>query len=278
MAKRKKSTRHHKPVEEQPKGDFAALADHAAENPWLYIGSVVVILLCVAVGVMFRLHMRSVDKDVATAYARALDHDEPADVIEALKPLAEESSDVAVEVLYVLGEKSYGAEDYEGARAAFERLRTEHSDSPLVSNAVEGLGFIAIDENDYAQAIGYFQEIQKNWPDSFAAQRQPYNIARSHEWAGQLEEAVAAYSEQTLVFPDSNVARNAQTALDRLRQAHPELQEEMTPIDDLFGDTGLLQGAGTTAEATSGEEDAPDETQELLLELPTGDSATDSAQ
>lgn len=213
--------------EDQPKaqGDFAALVEQFKENPALYVGAAVFIVLCLVAGVLYRAHRESVERDLYTAYAEAIAKEDPAERLAALEPLVDANGpeEVMAEVVYVTAETAYWAQDLNKAKALYQRVRTEYPDSPYVPDAVEGLGYIAEDSDDLATALSTYQEIEQLWPTSFTARRQPLNKARVEEEQGNLEAAVQAYREQTTVFPESNVAREAQAALDRLGKSNPEL-------------------------------------------------------
>jgi hypothetical protein len=61
--------------------------------------------------------------------------------------------------------------------------------------------------------------VMQTWPESFAALRQPLNIARCLEAQGDAEGAIARYREQLEMFPESSASDKAQIALDRLAAA-----------------------------------------------------------
>ena len=213
--------------DDQPKakGDLAALVEQVKENPALYIGAAVFIVACLVAGVLYRAHREAVERDLYSAYAAALDKEDPAERLAALEPLLDKNGPSAAmaEIVYVTGETAYWAKDYEKAKSLYERVRTEFPDSEYVPNAVEGLAYIEEDVGDYDNAFSTYQEITQKWPTSFAARRQPLNVARVEEKRGNLDAAIQSYREQTTMFPDSNVAREAQAALDRLGTSNPEL-------------------------------------------------------
>jgi len=213
--------------DDQPKaqGDLAALVEQVKQNPALYIGAVVFIVICLVAGVLYRAHRDAVKRDVYSAYAAALDKQDPKERLAALEPLLEKNGPSAAmaEIVYVTAETAYRAEDYEKAKALYERVRTEFPESEYVPNAVEGLAYIEEDAGEYDAALSTYQEVTQKWPTSFTARRQPLNVARVEEKRGNLEAAIQSYREQTTMFPDSNVARDAQAALDRLGKSNPEL-------------------------------------------------------
>lgn len=217
---------------EEKKGDFEALLDSVQENPLLYGAFVAFILVCGLAGVVYRVHARDVEREVATEYLHALDAETPAEQAEALEALATGKSGLAAEALYMQGEAAYRADDREGAAAAFKRLRETFPDSPFTPDAVEGLGAIEEDRNSFDEALARYREVLDTWPGSFTAKRQPFNIGRCQERAGNHAEAVEAFRDQLDLFPGSTVAGHAQHKLDRLRVSHPGLFPEVAATAD----------------------------------------------
>jgi tetratricopeptide (TPR) repeat protein len=209
----------------KPQGDLAALVEQFKENPALYIGAAVFLVVCLMAGILYRAHREAVARELYTNYAAAMNKEDPTERLAALEPLLDTNGpeEAMAEVVYVTAETAYWAHDYEKAKSLYERVRTEFSESPYVPDAVEGLGYIAEDNEDFDAAASAYQEISQLWPTSFTARRQPLNLARVEEKRGNLEAGVQLYREQTTIFPESNVAREAQAALDRLGKSNPDL-------------------------------------------------------
>lgn len=220
--------------------DWQALADHARENPVLYAAAVVFLVFCALVGVLYRVHTNSVEREVTGLYARALDETDPARRIEALDAVAKRKSRLAPEALYLQGETAFKNRDYLTAGLAFERLRKDFPDYTHTPDAVEGLGFIEEEKGNYEAAAAYYREVLDKWPGSFAGRRQQLNLGRCYEQLNQPQKAVESYREQMTMFPGSNVARRAQTALDRLRTKHPELFPQ-APVVGVTTPEGVLE-------------------------------------
>jgi TolA-binding protein len=141
----------------------------------------------------------------------------------ALGEITKGSSKYLAEALYMQGHAALDSEDYETAEFAFSTLREKHPDFEFTPDGVEGLGAIHEILGDYTAAIAVYKDIQAIWPDSFAARRQPFNLARCHEENDNEEEALAAYENQLNVFPGSNVAAHAQQKIDELHTRNPTL-------------------------------------------------------
>lgn len=267
----------------KPQGDLSALVEQFKENPALYVGAVVFIALCLVAGLLYRAHRNSVERDLYTSYAEAVQKTDPAERLAALEPLLETNGpeEVMAEVAYVTAETAYWAQDTDRAKTLYERVRTEYPESPYVPDAVEGLGYLAEDAGELEAALSAYEEIGQLWPTSFTARRQPLNVARVQEKLGNLEAAIQSYREQTTVFPESNVAREAQAALDRLGKSNPELftPAEIEPSEMVEVDIPALSSQPTVENAPAAE-DMP--ALELKLDAPspgtTGEGLEQSAE
>lgn len=217
--------------DEKPKqDDLTQLIADVKERPLVYGGIAAFLLVCLLAGFLWRANAVAQRKDVVTAYAQALDKQEPSERLAALEPLTQGIAKNSDEVIYMAAETAYKAGQYDKAKASFERLRNEFKNSPFTPDAVEGLGYVAENSKDYDAAIGYYKEVQTTWSDSFAARRQPMNIARVEVQRGKLAEAIAAYNEQLQLFPGSSLAQEASAALTRLEKSNPELFPKAEPI------------------------------------------------
>ncbi|HIA46655.1 MAG TPA: tetratricopeptide repeat protein [Candidatus Hydrogenedentes bacterium] len=229
-------THHHN---EEPESDQQSLVNHAKENPMLYVGGIAVIAFVVIATLLFRLNSDLKSRDQASVFAAALDIEDPMEKMEALGEITKDSSKYIAEVLYMHGHAAMESEDYETAKASFTTLRDKHPGFEFTPDGVEALGAIHEINSDYEAAIAVYKDIQATWPDSFAARRQPFNIARCHEENDNPDEALAAYQDQLQTFPGSNVAAHAQQKLDQLRAKNPTLA--LSPVE-----TPLLEAAPDT--------------------------------
>ncbi|NUM53387.1 MAG: tetratricopeptide repeat protein [Candidatus Hydrogenedentes bacterium] len=219
--------------------DITQLLQDVKERPLVYGGIAAFLLVCLLAGYLYRANAVSNRRDLVTAYAQALDKEETADKLAALVPLSDAAGKQNDEVVYMTGEIAYRAGEYDKAKAAFERMRSDFKESPYTADAVEGLGNIAENAKDYDAALTYYKEVRDSWSTSFAARRQPLNIAKLEERRGNLAEAVAAYREQMQVFPGSTIDEEARAALARLERSNPELFpkiETAAPVAPVVGD------------------------------------------
>lgn len=228
--------------EEQTTGDWKALARHAKENPVLYSIAVGFIAFCALFGTLFRMNATQQEREITAQFARALIEESPADQVAALEPLTQKKTKLRAESLYMMGEAAYQARDGVKAEQAFERLRAEYPDFEYTPDAVEGLGFIAEERENYGEAVARYREVQEKWPEAFAGRRQGFNLGRAQERAENLSEAIESYRSQLELFPGSTVARRAQEALSRLRGSHEELfLAESAIVPDSTGGVSIVE-------------------------------------
>lgn len=200
-----------------------AIVTHVQMNPWPYIGGIGFVLLVLVVTGFYRVSQASAYNTAADEFARALDLEGPAERATALGALAEEGTPLTARALYMQGEAALEAGDSEGAKAAFTKVREQFPDFKFVPESVEGLALITEDAGNFSAARGLYEEVVAKWPNSPAAKRQPFNIARCLEAEGQMAQAVERYRDQLEVFPGSSIAARAQIRLDELRVSNPEL-------------------------------------------------------
>lgn len=216
---------------EEPASDWTALGRHVQDRPGLYIGAIAFVLIVLAATGIYRAVQASTLRTASTEYAAALAMEDPAARATALAAVAKSGSQFAARALYLQGESALDAGNREEARAAFEELRDRFPTFEFVPDAVEGLGFINEDTGQFASARTLYQEVAAKWPESAAALRQPYNIARSYEGEANLSSAVEQYRKQIETFPGSTVSVRAQQRLDELRESNPDLFPAEQPVE-----------------------------------------------
>ncbi|NIA14167.1 MAG: tetratricopeptide repeat protein [Nitrospiraceae bacterium] len=273
MATKAKQNRKKADVLDHPRdmGDWGKLIDQVKENPVLYGACAAFVVLCIVATVLYRMRGETGRREEMTEFARAVGSEEPGTRVAELEAISGGKSASGVRALYMLGEAAYEAKEYDKAKEAFERLRQEFPEAPSVPDAVEGLGSIAENADDYAGAIAAYTEILEKWPNSVAARRQQINIGRCYEELEQFGEAVAAYQAQLERVADSVFNAQAETALDRLRESHPDLFPEEEAEIELV-EPGAEAPVETPAEApaeASAEEAAEASAEEVVEEAPT---------
>ncbi len=214
-------------------GDFAAVAEHMKQNPIIYGVGAVFVALCVVAGVIFNLNSRVKERELTTKYIRALENEDASMKVTALEAIVSSGKGTINEgIIYLAAESAYKAKEYSKASDLFTQLRDDFPESKFVPDAVEGLGYIAENAENYDGAIDFYNEVINTWPESLAGYRQNINIARCYEKADRLKDAIKAYQRELAVFPGSSVYNEAQAALDRLREKHSELftEPEVTAI------------------------------------------------
>jgi tetratricopeptide (TPR) repeat protein len=258
-------------------------------NPLPVVIGIAVVLVCLAAGGAIQLSRMAAEADAATAYANAVFEEDEEARYTALETASKYDSPWGVEALYLLGEEAIAKSEWDKARTAFEQVVSNHADSPLAPRAAEGLAFIDEANGAYEQALEGYRKVAANWPDSFAGRCQPYNIARVLETLGQMRDAVASYKNQAVVFKDSKIAEEANTALDRLRISHPDLfadeaAAEAAPVVDGAAapatEAASAEAAPATTEpAAASEAPAPAaDAAEPVAETPAAEPAPAAAQ
>lgn len=223
MAVEKRKSRFEEVIEPAPKSDVEALIGHIKQNPLLYGAAVLVIVLAAIAGVVYRATGEQKLQEVATAYAKALENEDPGLRATELEQIDAQGTELEAEVKYMLGESAYAAEDLDKAKQAFQTVVEKFDASPFAPKALEGLGAIAEDEQKYEQALEYYQRIISKYGSEFLAFVQHVNIGRVQEKLGKFDEAYKAYTEQQTNFPKSKAADEATASLAKLRVTHPEV-------------------------------------------------------
>ena len=222
------------PEPQHTRSDWHALVESVRDHPAAYIAGAAFVAVVIIIVAVYQKVSETHIQAQNSALAGALSEEDITLRLDSLTKIAA-SPDVTDEAVYLLGETAFDAENYDEARKAFERVRDEFPQSQYVPTAVEGMADIEFEQGNHEAALKLYQEIRDRWPDSFAARRQLLNIGRTQEKLGHLPEAVAAYQEQVSAFAKSATASMAQQALDRLKEAHPELFPEEpapAPVED----------------------------------------------
>ncbi|HOJ69203.1 MAG TPA: tetratricopeptide repeat protein [Candidatus Hydrogenedentes bacterium] len=233
MARPRKTSHRLQDVEQEvskPVTDLERLYKHVLENPWLYVGGVVFVIVCVLAGIAAQAVTRNNAARSAEEYVRAALKEDPAARMDMLAAAAENAGKWSDETLYLAGEAALEAENYEKAREFFNTLCEKYPRSIYVPRAKDGLAFIEEGQGNVAQALESYKKLVLDFPTDYLVQLRWYDIGRLQEKAGNLQEAVESYRRQTEVFPETTAARRAQGALDRLKKDHPDLfPEEQKP-------------------------------------------------
>jgi len=227
MAEEKHPTRHGGAHDvDVPETDLQAFFGHVRENPLVYAGAIGFVVLVLLVTLIYGVAQESARQSAASAYLEATEPEDPSERVARLGEVAGSGTYLDARALYLQGETAIDARDYDTAREALTRLRETYPGFEFLPDAVEALGFIEEEQDRYTQARTFYEEVEEKWPESPAAQRQPFNIGRSYESEDDIEAAVEAYRRQLEVFPGSTVALRAQQRLNALRETHPDLFEE----------------------------------------------------
>ena len=206
--------------------ELAGIALRVQANPLPYAAGLLVILASLAAGGLYQLLQAAQSKDASTDFASAVFTEDEAARIAALEAVADKQHAWSDEALYLLAEERLAKKELDAAAQAYQDLLSSHPESEWAPRAAEGLAYIDELNGVLVDAIGGYERVRDQWPDSFTARLQPYNIGRASESMGDMARAVDEYERQLAVFPESRISAKAQTALDRLRRSNPELFPE----------------------------------------------------
>jgi tetratricopeptide (TPR) repeat protein len=211
--------------------ELANIALRVQSNPLPYAAGVVVILASLAAGGLYQLLQTAKAKDASTDFASAAFVEDEAARLAALEDVGGKNHAWSDEALYLVAEERLAKKELDAAAQAYQQILASFPDSEWAPRAAEGLAYIDELNDVLIDAVTGYERVRDQWPDSFVARLQPYNIARACESMGDMERAVKEYQLQLTVFPESKVAEKAQVALDRIRGTHPALFGD-TPTDD----------------------------------------------
>lgn len=213
-------------AEQETGGDWQQLILYVRQNPRVVAASAGFVVLCLVAGGFYSLHSMAKDREVMSEYAKALDNEDAGTRASALEQVAAGDNRWQAEALYVAAESAVEAKAYDNARANFQKVLDEHPKSQYAAPSAEGLAFLKENAGDLEAALAGYTEVFATYDDSFIGRRQPFNIARVNEALGNLTEAISFYEQQVELFPESGIASRAQAALARLRNEHPDLFPE----------------------------------------------------
>ena len=282
--RKKKPEVEHLLIHEEPKTEWQKALAHLEDNYKLYIAGVIFLVLCIAVGALIKGATVLKERERTTSYAEAVLVEDPEERLAKYDEVVDSLGHWTPEALYRMGETAIQAEDFAKAEEVFQKLVAEYPNSEYVPNAVDGLAFVAWNNGDLEGALKGFQQVAQNWPGEFVGRRKHYEIGQVLEEMDRIEEAIAAYKKQVALFADSAVARKSQTALDALKEKHPEFfPEEEGEEETELGEEAVaeVEEATTTEESSTVDEaaavveDAVEAVEEAVAaeEVPVADEA-----
>ncbi|MCK5863453.1 MAG: tetratricopeptide repeat protein, partial [Candidatus Hydrogenedentes bacterium] len=250
-------------VHEEAKTEWQKALNHLEDNYKLYLAGAVFLLLCAAVGAFIRLNTAVKDQEASTAYAEAVLEEDAALRLEKYGDNMDVLGRWSPEALYRMGETAIEAEEYDRAEEIFTQFTATYPGNEYLPNVVDGLAFLAWNKGDLEAALQGFERVAQEWPGDFVGRRKYYDIGQVLEELDRLEDAIAAYKKQIVLFPESSVQRRSQQALDALKEEHPDLFPEEEGEEDIATEetaevTGS-EGEVVNVEAVAAEDTAADE-------------------
>lgn len=240
---------------EKPSAFTKAMA-HVLENPTTYAAGVLIVVLVLFAGMMWKGLAAANDRNVMSDYAKALvQTEDPAIRATELGRLAEGASGRwAPEIVYMAAEAAAAQGMNDKAEQGFQRVLAEFGKSEFASRAADGLGFLAENKGDNAAALQKYTEVATQYPDTLTGRLVYNKIGRVQEALGNPKAALEAYTKQGEVFPDSLAATAAAEAAERLKSMHPELAD--APVAP--AETPAPAAEAPAAEATPAAAPAPE--------------------
>ncbi|MBI4676005.1 MAG: tetratricopeptide repeat protein [Elusimicrobia bacterium] len=104
-------------------------------------------------------------------------------------------SDLKEEAQFFIGDSFFLAEDFAGAISKYQKFIQLYPESPLRVSALFRIGSSYFQKKDYVEARAHFQSVLDRYPKDFFAPLAQYFIAESHLIAGQVREALFAYTK-----------------------------------------------------------------------------------
>lgn len=241
------------------KSDLGRFLLHVRENPTVYAAGLLLTVLAILAGFVWRGSVQASERNVMSDYAAALlETEDEAIRATKLEQLAEQvSGRWAPEVVYMAGESALSQGATDKAAAAFERVLKDFPQSEYASRAAEGQAYIAESKGDFQAALAGYQGVAEKYGATFTGKLQQNNIGRVQEALKNFQGAVDAYKKQQEVFPDSMAAAKAKEALDRLKSEHPELFPAETPAPAADAAAATPDTAATPAPAPAPAAEAP---------------------
>lgn len=118
--------------------------------------------------------------------------------------------------MYDAGLAKYTADDFEGARGAFDEFLKKYPKSGLVPNALYWKGETFYSQKDYAQSILTFKEVTGRFPKHSKSAAALLKIGMSYDKVGDPDNAIFYLRALVEDFPESHPAKLARTELNRL--------------------------------------------------------------
>jgi soluble lytic murein transglycosylase len=171
----------------------------------------------------------AVPADIERAWGAAVEayqHGDPLPLIREFTGEAAQRSAIADHARYLLAEALARRGDLAAARVTALSVADRHRDSRLAPRALLLASVLASESGDEAAAQSALTRLVDAYPDAPELAEALYLLGQSGEARGQLEAAVAAYRQLTLLTPTSGYADGAAdrlAALARAGAAVPEL-------------------------------------------------------
>lgn len=120
------------------------------------------------------------------------------------------------QAMYDAGLTKYQADDFEGARGAFDEFLKKYPSSDLAPNALYWKGETYYSQKDFAQAILTFKEVTGRYPKHHKSASALLKIGMSYDKVGDPDNAIFYLRALVEDFPKADASKLARKELNRL--------------------------------------------------------------
>lgn len=243
MARRKKKTAtpDYLLAPEKPKTEWQKFLVHLEENIKLYVAGTLFVILCLAIGGFIQMYRAVQDREATTRLAEVIMVEDAEERLEQFDEVTGNVGRWNAEARYLQGETALEAGKLAEAKEAFDAVLKDFDKSEFAAPAQDGLAFILSEEGKNEEALAAYEQLNQEWPSAFVSRRSFLAKGELLEKMDRPADAVAAYQRQRDLFPESSAARYAESALDKLLEAHPELvPDDVVELGEVAPEDGAL--------------------------------------
>lgn len=238
---------------EEPKTEWQKFLVHLEENIKLYVAGVLFIILCLAIGGLIKMNSTVKDKETTTRMAEIALVEDAGKRLEAYQEFSGKAGRWSAEALYLQGETALELGDLAAAKEAFNAVLKDHGKSDFAASALDGIAFSLSEEGQLEEALATYEKLHEQWPSAFVSRRSFLAKGEILEKLDRPADAVAAYQRQRDLFPESSSAGEAEQAMEKVLERHPELVPE-DPVDT--GEAAPEEGALTEVISSAADDEA----------------------
>jgi outer membrane protein assembly factor BamD (BamD/ComL family) len=162
-------------------------------------------------------------------------------------------SSAGTRAILLAGGQLYAEGKYPEAQAQFERFRKEHSDSPLLSQALLGIAACHEAQGRTNEAVTAYKELVERHPGENVVHQARFALARLYEGQNKPELAKPQLEDIARTDANTSLANEAGMRLEEMRLKYPNLfpAPPAAPMPGALANPGVpkLQSLNTTTQA-----------------------------